>query len=221
MLKHVIIAALLTTASVVQAASSCAIPSNLTPAPAKAEEERRIIPVEKFALAWYWWPENCKAFPGEGCNQHFGFKLHGLWPDGAGETWPQYCRTPTALPVATVRANWCMTPAVSLLQHEWAKHGTCFWRDADSFFADERKLYEKYPMPEVDRLKGRLTAGDIRDAVMKSNPGVPREAIFVGTAKKQWLTEVRLCLNLSYRPVPCENNKIGAPDRVPVRVRPR
>ena len=74
---------------------------------------------------------------------------------------------------------------------------------------------------ELDTLKGKLTAGDIRDAVVTANPEVPRDAIFVGTAKKQWLTEVRLCLNVSYRAMPCEGGKIGAADKVPVRVRPR
>lgn len=221
MLERLIAAVLLTVASGVQAAESCAIPPNLTPAPIKAEGERRVMPVEKFALAWYWWPENCKQYPGEGCSQGFGFKLHGLWPDGAGETYPQFCRAPTRLSPATVRANWCMTPAVSLLQHEWVKHGTCFWPDEATFFEDARKLYERFPLPDVSSLRGRLTAGDIRDAVLAANPNVPRNSIFVGTARRQWLTEVRLCLNLSYRPIPCEDNKIGAPDTVPVRVRKR
>ena len=221
MFKQIVALVALVAASAAQAATSCAIPPNLTPAPVGPSEEQRILPVEKFVLAYYWWPENCRQYPGEGCSQHFGLKLHGLWPDGAGETWPQYCRPATPLPIATVRANWCMTPSVTLLQHESAKHGTCFWPNADAFFADERKLYDKYPMPELDTLKGRLTAGDIRDAIVRANPELTREAVFVGTAKKQWLTEVRICLNVSYRPMPCEDGKVGAPDRVPVRIRPR
>ena len=221
MLDRLIAAALLTLAGVANAAESCAVPPNLTPAPAGAQEEQRILPVEKFVIAWYWWPQNCRNYPGEGCSQKFAFKVHGLWPDGAGKTYPQFCRAPTALSPATVRANWCMTPAVSLLQHEWAKHGTCAWPDEKAFFADEQRVAAGIVMPDVSVLRGKLTAGSIRDAILKANPGLPRGSIFVGTDRKQWLTETRVCLTKAYAPMACEDNDIGAPDRVPVRVWPR
>ncbi len=208
--------------SAAHASESCAIPSGLSPAPAGPQEEQRILPVEKFVLAYYWWPENCATYPGEGCSQHFGFKLHGLWPDGAGETYPQFCRAPTALSRRTVRANWCMTPSVTLLQHEWAKHGTCHWPDERAFFADERRLADTVHLPDASALpKAGLTAGGLRDAIIAANPALPREALFVGTDNKQRLTEVRICLDRSYRPMPCEGGHVGAPDRVPVQVRAR
>lgn len=204
------------------AADACAIPPDLTPAPVERSVESRVLPIEKYVLAWYWWPENCAKFPGEGCTQKFGFKVHGLWPDGAGETYPQYCRPASPLPLPTVREHWCMTPAVSLLQHEWAKHGTCNWATPDAYFIRARKISERVRMPDADRLPAEgLNAGKIRDAVLALNPQLPRAALFVGTDKRQRLTEVRLCLDLAYKPAACEGGQVGAPDRVPVQVRKR
>ena len=65
-----------------------------------------------------------------------------------------------------------------------------------------------------------MTAGDLRDAVVAANPQVPRAALFVGTDRKQWLTELRVCLSLAYAPTPCNGGDIGAPDSVPIQVRP-
>ena len=219
---RIAVAATLLSGSAVHAAESCAIPPGLAPAPVVAQEEQRLLHIERFVLAYYWWPENCAKFPGEGCTQHFGFKLHGLWPDGAGETYPQYCERPTPIAPATVRANWCMTPAASLLQHEWAKHGTCNWKTAEAYFADERRLSDRVTMPDVSTLPAAgLTAGAIRSAVAAANPGLPRAALFVGTDNKQRLTEVRVCMDLAYKATACEDGRIGAPDRVPVQVRAR
>ncbi len=211
-------ALLLGAGSAAHAADSCAIPPNLTPVPAGAQEEARVVPVTKLVLAYYWWPEQCQSHAGEGCAQHFGFKVHGLWPDGAGRSYPQFCKSPTPLDAATVRANWCMTPSVSLLQHEWAKHGTCHWADAATYFGSARAVADKIALPDPAALN---SAGALRDAVVAANPAVPRGAIFIGTDNKQWLTELRICLTTRYEPTACEDGDIGAPDRVPIRARPR
>ena len=214
-----LLALLLGVTSGVQAAESCAIPAGLSPAPVVPQEERRLMAVEKYILAYYWWPQSCRNYPGEGCSQNFGFKVHGLWPDGAGKSYPQFCRAPTALATRTVRANWCMTPSTSLLQHEWAKHGTCNWKSEQAYFGDAQKIAATITMPTL--ATGKTTAGAVRDAIVRANPKLPRFSLFVGTDRKQWLTEVRVCLDLKYRPVPCEDGDIGAPDRVPVQVWPR
>ncbi len=170
----------------------------------------------------YWWPQECRhatAAEAAGCNAGFGLRVHGLWPDGAGTTYPQFCRAAPALDVAEVRRNWCNTPSPGLLQHEWAKHGTCHWPDAASYFADERKVAATITLPDLDR-PPVASAGAVRDAMVAANPAVPRGAIFVGTDRNQWLTEVRVCLDLAEHPAPCTAG-IGAPDAVPLRVWPR
>ncbi len=201
-------------------ALACAIPADLMPAPVVPQEESRIVPVEHLVLAYYWWPQECRradAAATPGCHAGFGLRVHGLWPDGPGTTYPQFCRAPTPLAAAEVRRNWCLTPSPTLLQHEWAKHGTCHWPDAAHYFADMRRVAARIALPDLDRA---ATAGAVRDAMVAANPRLPRDALFVGTDSNQWLTEVRVCLDLAKRPHGCVGG-LGAPDAVPVRVWPR
>ena len=206
------------------AGPACAVPADLQPAPAQPPEAQRLLPVTSLVLAYYWWPQNClrpDSASTPGCRQHFGFKVHGLWPDGAGSSYPQFCRPPTPIAAATVRANYCLTPSPALMQHEWAKHGTCHWPSAERYFDAARAVAGRIATPDAAGLPARgLTAGRIRDAFAAANPEIPRGALFVGVDRKKWLTEVRVCLDLDYRPAPCEAG-IGTPDPVAVRVRPR
>ena len=115
------------------AIAACAVPADLVPAPALPPEESRLVPVAHLVLAFYWWPQECRradTAASAGCHAGFGLRVHGLWPDGEGATYPQFCRAAPPLDLAEVRRNWCLTPSPALLEHEWAKHGTCHWPDA-------------------------------------------------------------------------------------------
>lgn len=204
--------------------AACAVPADLTPAPAQPEEESRIVPVTKLVLAYYWWPQECRRGDASGtpaCASGFGFRVHGLWPDGAGKTYPQFCRAPTPLDIVEVKRNYCMTPSTTLLQHEWAKHGTCNWPTSAAYFAQARAVAASITLPVIDATGKDQTAGSIRDAFVAANPVIPRDGVFVATDKNQWLTEVRICLTTAGRPQRCEGGDNGAPDSVPVRVWPR
>lgn len=212
-------------AAAIVASASCAIPPDLTPAPAQAQEERRLLPTTRLVLAYYWWPQECRrpaSADTPGCKAGFGFKVHGLWPDSVGQTWPQFCRAPTPIDLKTLRANYCMTPSTSLLQHEWAKHGTCGWPSASAYFKATRKIADTISLPDVDQLpKDGLTAGAVRDAIVAVNPKLDRSMLFIGTDKNQWLTEMRVCLTTKSKPMPCVEGDYGAADRATVRVWPR
>ena len=97
-----------------------------------AKEPKRTLPIGSYTLALSWSPQYCSTAKGGrsaiqcgGRNGRFGFTLHGLWPDGFGKEWPQYCRAANLVPRQVIRQNLCATPSVQLIQHEWAKHGTC------------------------------------------------------------------------------------------------
>lgn len=206
------------------AAASCAIPADLAPAPVLPAEARRRLPVTALVLAYYWWPQQCRRddqVGAPGCAAGFGFKVHGLWPDAANGTWPQFCKTPTPIDLPTVRAAYCMTPSPALMQHEWAKHGSCGWPSAAAYFARARQLADSIRLPELDGRSAGLTAGSLRDAVVAANPRLPRAGLFVATDRDQWLTELRVCLTRNYAPTPCADGNIGAGDGVPLRVWPR
>ena len=79
----------------------CTVPSTVpTPRPdlASASQPQRLRPITGYTLALTWAPQYCHnnardasaKFECQSGNR-FGFTLHGLWPDGVGKEWPQYC----------------------------------------------------------------------------------------------------------------------------------
>ncbi len=212
------------------AAQMCRLPAAImTPHPElpSRSEPARTLPVASYTLAVSWSPEHCFHAPdtaaerfqcGEG--RRFGFTLHGLWPDGAGKVWPQYCRPAPILPARTIRAMMCATPSAQLVQHEWAKHGTCIPGDSpDRYFAKARRLYGALRFPDMARLAaGPLTAGDFATAFAAANRGMAADMLHVTTTKDGWLSEVRLCRDLALKPRRCPANE-GADTSQPLRIR--
>lgn len=213
----------------------CVLPG-LTPTPTKPygaseREPRRTLRSTVFTLAVSWAPQYCATGEGMGgtfdstfdCDtkaNRFGFVLHGLWPDGDGKTWPQYCKPAKLLRPATIRANLCLTPSADLLQHEWAKHGTCAWRTPERYFADARAAFEKLRLPDMAPMIGRegLTNSDFIDAFVAVNPAIPRDAIRIAANRDGWFQEVRICLNARRRYMACPE-RADQPNRS-LRVRP-
>lgn len=189
------------------------------------KEPARRLPIGGYTLALTWSPEYChghyhQPFAGFQCNgkSRFGFTLHGLWPDGMGKLWPQYCAATGLLPPATIRRNLCATPSAQLLQHEWAKHGTCVGGAPDAYFARSTGLYAKLRYPDMDALSHRpLIVGQFKAAMARANPGLPASAIRV-TAKKGWLDELWLCLDKRDRYVRCKAGTGGLPDNARLRI---
>ena len=210
--------------------TDCRLPAVL-PVPgnyqASEHDPVRDVPIVGYSLAISWAPQYCrsgegmggtfdKSFECAGKRSRFGFVLHGLWPDGEGRSWPQYCRPVGRLSPATIRANLCATPSADLLQHEWAKHGSCMARDPDSYFAQARRLYDPLRFPDMNRLSRdrRLTVSDFVRAFVslnaRSQPGLRSSHIRVRTAGG-WLLELSICLDERQRSVACPIGKHGAP----------
>ena len=63
-----------------------------------------------------------------------------LWPDGKTKEWPQYCRPASLLSERVLAQHLCATPDLQLIQHEWAKHGTCTSDSPAQFFDHSRRL---------------------------------------------------------------------------------
>lgn len=191
---------------------------------ASADQPQRLLPIGSYTLALSWNPQACRtraddAFQCGGGNR-FGFVLHGLWPDGLGKEWPQYCRAAPLLPDAVIRRNLCATPSAQLLQHEWAKHGTCMpgARPAD-YFARSTGLYERLRYPDMEALSRRsLTAGALAAAVAQTNPGLPASAVRVTTTRDGWLDELWLCLDRRFRYDRCRADSGGVSAGTAVRI---
>lgn len=199
-------------------APACTVPTPIErPHPDRAtlDQPQRLLPVGGYTLALTWSPQYCRGHREEAfqCGaERFGFTLHGLWPDGMGAQWPQYCRPAALLPDQVIRAHLCATPSAQLMQHEWAKHGTCMsgYRPA-SYFARSIGLYGKLRFPDMDALSRQpLRAGGLARTLAQLNPGLPADAIRVTTTRDGWLDELWLCLDRRFRYTRCRPGSGGA-----------
>jgi ribonuclease T2 len=183
--------------------------------------ETRRVPVGGYTLALSWSREFCrnKGNRSMQCNSSigdFGFILHGLWPDGVGPKYPQYCRGAPALSMAIVKQNICMSPDVQLLQHSWTKHGTCMARRPETYFKAARVMYGAIVFPDMDRLSRQykdgtpLTADALANAFSEINQGLPANALRIKTNGRGWLQEVRMCLAKNFKPRRCPAHIQGA-----------
>jgi ribonuclease T2 len=231
-MKHILLAAaLLSPLPVAAQAYQCAIPTGALPAlRADLPDERspqRLLPIGGYTLAISWSPNFCrgKQFDPDkrlqcGGQNRFGFVLHGLWPDGEGKDWPQYCAATPLLAEATVRRNLCATPSPQLLQHEWAKHGTCMAGETpDSYFRRSTTMYRRLRFPDMDRLsRGPLTAGRFAQAMARANRGIGADMMRVTADKNGWLDEVWLCLDRRFRYQTCPAHQGGLKPSAPLKI---
>jgi ribonuclease T2 len=208
------------------AVDACVLPAVLPMAEMEAVRSDQVVadrPILFHMLAVTWMPETCRA-GGDGQGEiacsgpnRFGWTLHGLWPNSDGRPYPRFCRPATRVAAATVREELCRTPSVDLVQHEWAAHGTCGWETPEAYFRQSAALYDGLVRPDP---RGLRTAGQLRDAFARANPGLPRDAVFIATADGDRLREVRLCHDLAFRPRPCPGGDVGAPDATVLTVEP-
>jgi len=224
------LAALLSSTACAKKAPACEAPANL-PRPMlegpTVKEPRRLLPIGGYTLAMSWTPQHCAGrmtnprdqLQCDGKTSKFGFTLHGLWPDGEGATWPQYCSPTRLVPDKVIRENLCTTPSVQLIQHEWEKHGTCMSRTPEDYFAKSRALFRAIRFPEMADYRGkRMTAGTFRAAFAKANEGMRADQIKLRITPGGWLEEVWLCLDKKLGRTACRAADGIAADR-PIRIR--
>ena len=208
----------------------CEIPARLSPAPAyepPADEIVRDVETAHHLLAVSWSPQACrtgKDYPDADhqCRDNaFGLTLHGLWPNGPTRTrHPRYCATAPAMKADTVRRHFCMIPSPSLQQHEWAAHGTCGWATPEAYFEQSARLWDGLKRPDLEAIPAEgLTAGAIRTAFARANPGLPESAVWVVLADG-WFREARICYSKTFEWEPCPHG-VGPGDATRVRLAPR
>jgi ribonuclease T2 len=191
-----------------------------------AREIVRDAATTHYVLALSWSPEWCHTH-GDDPNtklecrdNHFGLTLHGLWPSNADGRHPRFCGRAPALTTAEIRPMICATPSLTLLQHEWAAHGTCGWPTAAAYFRQADALWDAIRRPDLSLLAPSATAGAVRRQLLAANPHLPAKAINLRVASGNRLNEIFICYDLRFRPAACPMGT-GTPDRVRVRIAPR
>ncbi|WP_374128116.1 ribonuclease T2 [Sphingomonas sp. 28-62-11] len=210
-------------------AYSCAVPDRV-PVPRadgpSASQPKRVLPIGSYTLAITWTPQYCRSNARDesarfqcGSGNRFGFTLHGLWPDGTGETWPQYCKPAEILAPAVIRKNLCATPSPQLLQHEWAKHGTCMNTTPDGYFDKATGLFGRLRYPDMNVLsRRRLTAGQLATAMARANPGVQANMMRITATRQGWLDEIWLCMDKQLRFAACPAHQGGLAPGNPIKI---
>ena len=210
-------------------AYQCHAPQSVTmPPPVQPDGPSYRARITGYTLAVSWSPEFCRGkaardqynYQCNGMIGRFGFVLHGLWPESGSGKSPQWCSlTPRPSP-ADFRANLCMTPVPWLIEHEWAKHGSCMASTPADYFKVAGILWNALHLPDADRLSRQpgLTAGDLRRAFAARNPGWPVSAVGLTVGNGGWLREIHLCYSAKFLPAPCDKRGFGPKNDVPLKI---
>jgi ribonuclease T2 len=208
-------------------AYQCTPPGRMEPLrPVQPDEPARRVPVARYTLAASWSPEYCRnprdrgSMQCSGANGRFGFVLHGLWPDARQGPPPQWCAVNPRPSPELIRRNLCMTPVPWLLQHEWAKHGSCMVKTPEAYFRVSGILWRSLRWPDADRLSRQqgLTVGDLRRAFLAMNPDWRRDQVGVLLGRNGWLREVQLCYGRDFLPQACPRGKLGPSDSAALKI---
>ena len=141
-----------------------------------------------------------------GAGRHIGFVVHGLWPQAEDSRGPENCAPASPVAQAIVQATLRYMPTESLIQHEWAAHGTCSGLSAGDYFAALRKARDAVSVPsDIDQPAKplQLSPGEIESKLAAANPAFPRGAIRTSCYRDRELQEIRVCLDRSLSPRVC------------------
>jgi ribonuclease T2 len=141
-----------------------------------------------------------------GSGRRVGFVVHGLWPQGENSRGPENCGPARPVAENIVRSTLAYVPTESLIQHEWASHGTCSGLSAADYFALVRRARELVKIPadlNAPASPLHLSSAEIEAKLAAANPNFPKGAFRVSCYRDGELQEVRLCLNKDLSPRAC------------------
>jgi len=106
-----------------------------------------------YLLTLSWAPQFCATQSSSASSSecdpahHYGFVVHGLWPQNDNGPWPEYCAAARPVASATVQQMLSLMPSRGLIQHEWETHGTCSGLSTQDYFAAIRKVSSGLQIP--------------------------------------------------------------------------
>jgi ribonuclease T2 len=175
--------------------------------PAAAQENERPGAFDYYVLALSWSPQFCASHGGEAqCAQSFGFVVHGLWPENNDGSWPDSCRPAATVPARTADRVRPFMPSQRLIDHEWARHGTCSGLAMDDYFDALGQAFRKVQIPQplrAPRQRLALSVERLKQLFAEANPGLAANMLAADCAGGPMLAELRVCLDKSLAFRPC------------------
>lgn len=138
-----------------------------------------------------------------GSGRHIGFVVHGLWPQVEGNRGPENCGAASPVSEDIVRATLPYILTESLIQHEWATHGTCSGMSAVNYFTLVRRARDMIKIPNelaAPSTQLRMGSSEVDAKFAAANPNFPRGAFRVSCYRDAELQEVRVALNKDLSP---------------------
>lgn len=173
--------------------------------PAAAQKPGTPGQFDYYVLDLSWAPQFCAHAPtSHECQAHPGFIVHGLWPQYNNGSWPANCNGHE--PPPTSYSHWLtITPSLSLLHHEWRKHGECTLLTGNQFFAEEQHAYREIKIPPFFkhlRHAANLPPHKVLAMFLRANPSLTAANINLSCYHNQ-LSSLQVCLSKSLQPVAC------------------
>jgi ribonuclease T2 len=97
-------------------------------------------------------------------------------------------------------------PTESLIQHEWAAHGTCTGLSVADYFGTVRKARDSVMLPadlSQPSQKLQFSPAQIESDVAAANPTFPKTALRTSCYRNGELEELRVCFNKDLSPRAC------------------
>jgi ribonuclease T2 len=144
-----------------------------------------------------------------GSGRKVGFIVHGLWPQAENARGPENCGAASPVSQAIIQATLSYMLIPSLIQHEWATHGTCSGLSSTDYFAALRKARDSVNLPldlNQPSQKVQLSPGQVESKVAAANPSFPRTAFRTSCYPDAELQEIRVCLNKDLSPRACSSS---------------
>jgi ribonuclease T2 len=159
-----------------------------------------------YLLTLSWSPEFCysHAEKPECQSGHYGFIVHGLWPQYLNG-YPERCSNAPGLANSAEMTD--IMPDSDLVDHEWSTHGTCSGLDAESYFKLLRQALASVKTPgrfASPREGFSVAPQEIKNEFVRANPGISAADMTVSCGNN-YLTAVSFCMTKDLKPTACQN----------------
>lgn len=144
-----------------------------------------------------------------GPGRNLGFVVHGLWPQDETARGPERCGPASPVAHDLVRLMLNYIPTESLIQHEWANHGTCSGLSSADYFALVRKARDAVTIPadlKQPQQQLQLTPAQIEAKLAAANRAFPKDAFRVSCYHDGELQEIRVCFTKDLSPRACTSS---------------